>query len=704
MAANIHEEEQLGKALDWRLMKRLLGYVRPYKWFIIASVIMMLLSTGATLVRPYLIEIAIDHHMTALTKPMVVVNAETTTSAPAVHWHDETYVRVDELSQADQSRLGNERAQLIHTDNHWYMLTGNAQDFPVQDNASPVTSGDSSPYVIGKNGQHVRAVPISSGDVDQFQSQDVHGIVNLALLYLGAIAIAFVLNFLQTYLIGYSVQKMMNDLRLQLFTHLQKLNLSFFDKNPVGRLVTRVMNDCQTINDMYANVLLSFFQDVFTLIGIVVVLLQMDVPVATVSFTVVPLIIVATIIYRKYARDAFRKVRVKLAKINASLAENISGMRIIHMFQQQDQVYRRFHATNADYLKSSMQELMTFAVFRPAMDFLYYFALTLVLWYGGLHVLSGTLQIGVLYAFTNYVQQFFQPINDLSEKYNLVQQAMASSERVFELLDSTDYLPEHQNATTPVDLRGTVEFRNVWFAYNNEEWVLRDVSFSIQPGQTAAFVGATGAGKSSILSLMSRFYDVQKGSILVDGVDVRDWPLGDLRRRIGVVLQDVFLFSGTVEDNVRLGNREISAERIQEVIQHVNAEEFVSHLQGGLKHQVQERGSTFSAGQRQLIAFARALAFNPGILVLDEATANIDTETEQWIQQALVNITANRTTIVVAHRLSTIQHADNIIVLHKGRVREQGTHQELLSEHGLYWNLYRLQYQHQETASVHSGA
>jgi ATP-binding cassette, subfamily B, multidrug efflux pump len=306
----------------------------------------------------------------------------------------------------------------------------------------------------------------------------------------------------------------------------------------------------------------------------------------------------------------------------------------------------------------------------------------------------------VLYAFTNYVQQFFQPISDLSEKYNLVQQAMASSERVFELLDSDDYLPGNAQALVPDSGLGKVEFRNVWFAYVGEEWVLRDVSFVIEPGQTVAFVGATGAGKSSILSLMSRFYDIQKGQILVDDLDVREWPLAALRRRVGVVLQDVFLFSGTVEDNIRLGQPDIGPERIREVVQYVNAEPFINKLPGGLQHRVQERGSTFSAGERQLIAFARALAFDPNVLVLDEATANIDTETEQWIQEALIRLTKERTTIVVAHRLSTIQHADNIIVMHKGRVRESGTHQALLHTQGLYWNLYQLQYREQEPAAT----
>lgn len=700
MAANMHEEDQLGKAFDLKIMRRLLSYVKPYSGLVLMSVLMTLVATVAALARPYLIEIAIDRHMTALTKPMVVYAAgQAPHGVTVVDWANKQYVREALLSSSDRSTAQIlPEAELLHDNGQWFLVSGTASDLPLPDH-STVQRSSQQPTVSGKSGHSLPAIAMSQSTIDTFQKQDAQGIIVLGLWYLGALAIAFVLNFFQTYMIGYIVQKIVNDLRLQLFTRLQKLNLSFFDKNPVGRLVTRVMNDCQTINDMFANVLLSFFQDIFTILGIIVVLLNMNLSLAFVSFVAVPLIIIASAIYRHYARDAFRNVRVKLARINASLAENISGMRIIHMFHRQNQVYKRFHATNDDYLKSSMRELLTFAVFRPSMDFIYYLIFALVLWYGGLHVLNGAIQFGVLYAFTNYVQQFFQPINDLSEKYNLVQQAMASSERVFELLDSSDQLVELEQPTVPAQTLGKVEFRNVWFAYIGEEWVLKDLSFVIHPGQTVAFVGATGAGKSSILSLMSRFYDIQKGSILVDDVDVKDWPLDELRKRIGVVLQDVFLFSGTIEENIRLGQTSITRERVNEVIRYVNAEPFVSRLPDGILHQVQERGSTFSAGERQLIAFARALAFNPEVLVLDEATANIDTETEQWIQDALVKITQDRTTIVVAHRLSTIQHADNIIVLHKGRLRESGTHQDLLSQRGLYWNLYQLQYQDQELAA-----
>lgn len=597
MSETIHEEELLGKSFDAKLMRRLLSYARPYTKQIVLAVLAMMIGTGASLARPYIMSQAIDKDMIPMGKH--IVN----------------------------------------------------------------------------------------------QQQGVTGIIHLGTLYLALIIVAFMMNFVQTYLLGVAVQKIIFDLRMALFSHVQRLDLAFFDKNPVGRLVTRVMNDCQTINDMFSNVLVSFFQDSFILVGIIVVLLRLNARLAGMSFIAIPFILASTIIYRIFARDAFRAVRLKLARINANLAENIAGMRIIQIFHQEQQVYNRFKANNSDYLQSSLRELLTFAVFRPSMDFIYTLTVSLILWYGGLNVIHNTLSFGILYAFVSYVEQFFQPINDLSEKYNLIQQAMASSERMFQLLDNQTFIHPATKTTLPNNLLGSVEFRNVWFAYHGEDYILKNLSFKIEPGQTVAFVGATGAGKSSILNLISRFYEISKGSILVDGVDIRAWPIDDLRRRVGIVLQDVFLFSGTIEDNIRLSEISITRQAVEQIVVQVNAKRFIDRLPGGLDYRVQERGSTFSSGERQLIAFARALAFNPNILVLDEATANIDTETEQWIQDALVTLTKNRTTIIVAHRLSTIQHADNIFVLHKGRLIESGAHQTLLSQQGMYWNLYRLQFQ-----------
>jgi ABC-type multidrug transport system fused ATPase/permease subunit len=413
------------------------------------------------------------------------------------------------------------------------------------------------------------------------------------------------------------------------------------------------------------------------------------------------LILIAAAIFRIKAREAYRLVRVKLAKINATLSENISGMRIIQIFKKEDFKYTEFEDINQEHRTASMKELFVFAVFRPSMDLIYSLALALLLWYGGAKVLGDVLAFGVLFAFVNYIEKFFKPIMDLTEKFNILQSAMASSERVFLLLDEEEGIKNADQAVNPGKIKGEIEFKNVWFAYKDENWVLRDVSFKINPGETAAFVGATGAGKTSIISLISRLYDIQKGEILIDGKNIKEIDKYELRKQIGTVLQDVFLFTGDIAGNIRLNSTEISEETVKEVAQYVNADKFIEKLPQGYHEEVKERGATLSAGQRQLLAFARALAFDPSILVLDEATSNIDTETELLIQDAINKVIRNRTTIVIAHRLSTIQHADNIIVLHKGKVREIGNHQELLDKKGMYYDLYLLQYKEnfQETSA-----
>lgn len=480
--------------------------------------------------------------------------------------------------------------------------------------------------------------------------------------------------------------------------------MGFFDKTPVGRLVTRVTNDTETLNEMYTSVLVNLFKDVFMLAGIIIVMFKMNWRLALVTFTVIPLIVAATVVFRIKARDAYREVRTRLARINATLSENISGMKVIQIFNREAKQYEEFDEINRAYYNASMRELKVYAVFRPVMDFLASFALSVLIWYGGGSVLRGNLEFGVLFAFVNYINTFFQPISDLTEKYNILQSAMASSERIFQLLDTKPAIVNAENPVRVKKLRGEIEFKNVWFAYNEGEWVLKDVSFKIEPGETVAFVGATGAGKTSIMSLINRFYDIQKGEILIDGINIKDIALEDLRSNIGMVLQDVFLFTGDVASNIRLNNEGITDDRIREIAEYVNAAKFIESLDGGYYAEVKERGATLSTGQRQLLAFARALAFDPSILVLDEATSNIDTETEQLIQDALLKLIKGRTTIVVAHRLSTIQHADKIIVLHKGRVREIGNHQELLAKRGIYYDLYRLQYKESFAENGENGA
>ena len=521
---------------------------------------------------------------------------------------------------------------------------------------------------------------------------DTTAIIRIGLIYIGAVVAGFLLNYFQIYILSYAGQTIIFNIRQEVFSHLQKMPLGFFDKNPVGRLVTRVTNDTETLNDMYTNVLVTLVKDVFIIAGVVIIMFSLNVRLALIALSVIPILIFLTVLFRIRARDVYRKVRTTLARINSAFSENISGMRVIQVFAREKENFAKFKDINNDYFKAGLKEIVVFGVFRPAIEMLAYLVIAIMIWYGGGRVLDNTLQFGVLFAFVNYVGQFFQPINDLAEKYNLLQSAMASSERIFLILDTPTEEDAGAKALTPESVKGEIEFRNVWFAYKEDDWVLRDVSFKVPAGKTLAIVGATGAGKTSIINLINRFYEIQKGDIFLDGINIRDIKKENLRRNVGVVLQDVFLFSGTVKDNIRLNESSISDEEIKRVSEYVNADRFISSLPTGYEEEVKERGVTFSSGQRQLLAFARALAFNPSILILDEATANIDTETELLIQDALAKITHSRTTIVIAHRLSTIQHADNIIVMHKGKIREIGTHQELLSKRGMYYNLYNLQY------------
>lgn len=527
---------------------------------------------------------------------------------------------------------------------------------------------------------------------DCISKGDAAKLGTIGLYFIGAIILGFIFNFFQIYILTYTGQTIIYNLRQQVFTHLQKMSISFFDRNPVGRLVTRVTNDTETLNDMYTNVLVSLLKDISLLLGTVIIMFQLNVKLSLVVLTVVPILIPMTLIFRIKVRLIYRQVRVALARINSMLSENIAGIKIIQIFNREKEKLNEFEKANNDYKKALIGEVVISGVFRPLIEMLSGFCIALIVWYGGGKVISGAIQFGVLYAFINYVGYFFQPVNDLAEKYNILQSAMASLERIFAILDTPPELDDGIVCTDKKLFKGNIEFKNVWFAYKNEDWVLRDVSFSVPAGQTVAIVGATGAGKTSIINLINRFYEIQKGEILIDGTKTREIQKECLRRNIGVVLQDVFMFGGTIKDNIRLNEEEISDADIKTASEYVNASKFIDSLPSKYEEEVMERGATFSSGQRQLLAFARTLAFDPSILILDEATASIDTETELLIQDALSKLTKNRTTIVIAHRLSTIQHADNIIVLHKGKIREMGNHQELLAKRGMYYNLYQLQY------------
>lgn len=523
-------------------------------------------------------------------------------------------------------------------------------------------------------------------------SPDPGAVIRIGLIYIGAVIVGFLLNYYQLYLLNYAGQSILYNLRQEIFSHLQKMSLSFFDKNPVGRLVTRVTNDTETLNDMYTNVLVTLIKDTFLILGVILIMFRLNITLAAIVLSIIPFVVILTLLFRSQARSVYRRVRTTLARINSVFSENISGMRVIQIFSAEKENFRKFQEVNHDYFTAGMKEIMVFGIFRPAIEMLAFVVISIIIWYGGGRVIDSTLQFGVLFAFVNYVNQFFNPINDLAEKYNLLQTAMASSERIFMILDASPEEDSGELESKPENIKGEIEFRNVWFAYKENEWVLRDVSFKVPAGSSLAIVGATGAGKTSIINLLNRFYEIQKGEILIDGINVKEIKKESLRKNIGVVLQDVFLFSGTVRDNIVLNESSIPDSDVKKVSHFVNADRFISELPSGYSEEVKERGATFSSGQRQLIAFARALAFKPSILVLDEATANIDTETELLIQEALSRITSNRTTIVIAHRLSTIQHADNILVLHKGKIRETGNHHELLAKRGMYYNLYNLQY------------
>ena len=635
------DDEVLGKAYDARLMRRLLGYMRPYRGGIGLAFLAILGLSILQLAPPYLTKVAIDTH-------------------------------------------------------------------------------------------------IAAGDID--------GLTPLALLLLGVLVLSYLLEAVQTYALQVTGQRIIFDLRMQIHAHLQRLDVAFFDRNPVGRLMTRVTTDVDALNELFASGVVSVFRDVFMLTGIAIVLFVMDWRLAVVALSVLPLIAAVTQWFRRHARQSYREVRGWIARINAFLQENVTGMATVQLFRREARQYERFDAINRGCRDAHLASIFFYAVFYPAIEVLGALAVAAIIWFGGAWTLRGSLELGSLVAFVLYSQRFFRPISDLSEKFNILQAAMASSERIFALLDTpvavTDpaapavgaraqlqdgetghgdpvadpaapaaavraHLRNHETdrgkrvadpGAPAAGMRGGghIRFENVWFAYRGDQYVLEDVTFDVAPGQRVGVVGATGAGKSTVLNLLMRFYDVTRGRITIDGVDIRDLPLHDLRSRFGLVLQDVYLFSGTVADNIRLGNEAITDDDVRAAARGVHADRFIASLPDGLETAVAERGATFSVGQRQLLSFARALASRPPVLLLDEATSSVDTDTERLIQDALHVLMSGRTTIAIAHRLSTVQDMDTILVFHKGRLREQGTHRQLLAERGLYHKLYQLQYRDQE--------
>ena len=652
------DEDVVGKAYDSRLMRRLVRYLAPYKLAAGVSACATILKSASDVAGPYFVKVAVDNYL-----------------APTGH--------------------------------------------------------------PGWLGRHL-------------SRNSLTGINELALLYLGALLLSFGLEFIQTYLMQWTGQKIMFDLRSQIFRHIQSMHVGFFDRNPVGRLVTRVTSDVDALNEMFTSGVLAIFEDVFALSFIVYIMLRMSWPLALLTLSVIPGILYATKLFREHVRDSYRRQRAATARINSFTQEYVSGMSVVQLFNRERRAFRDFSAVNAENKRAWTDAIFAYALYYPVVEFLSSLAIALVIWFGGRAVLHtefvnshgrwltahsfllsssantvqftvfGTVTLGILIAFIQYAQRFFRPIQDLSDKYNILQAAMAAAERIFKLLDTT---PDISSPARPRvgDGTGRIEFRDVWFTYQkltkedaatlalstnpthdlpHVEWILRDVSFTIHHDETAAIVGHTGAGKTTLTALMMRFYDVQRGQVLVDGVDVREQDLLALRRRFGVVLQDPFLFSGDIQFNIRLGSSWITEDEVANAADQVNVGDFVRTLPGSFREPVLERGSTLSTGQKQLISFARALAHRPGILILDEATSSVDTETELRVRSALERMITGRTSVLIAHRLSTVQRADTILVMHKGQLREQGTHQQLLARRGLYYKLYRLQYKDQELVAA----
>ena len=525
------------------------------------------------------------------------------------------------------------------------------------------------------------------------ETQRSIGLLKVASVYLFVLIIGLVLRYLHVLLLSIIGQRIMFDMRSQMFDHLQRLSLSYFDHNPVGRLMTRLTNDIDALNEMFTSGAISILGDVLTILGITILLLVINWQLALVTFVVMPPLFWIASYFRVAMRDNFRAIRVRLARINAYIAENIGGMYIVQLFNREQRNFERFDDLNRDYLHQTVRSILYFISFSSITNFLSAVAVALIIWYGGGRVLMSALTIGALVAYLQYVDRFFLPVRDLAEKYNILQSAMASSERIFKVLDEPATIQDPPEPKEFGSVQGEIELRDVWFAYNPGDWVLKGISFKIRPGERVAFVGATGAGKTSLISLISRFYDVQKGAVLVDGIDVREVRQKDLRQHVGAVLQDPFIFSGTIASNIRLHEEHISDEQVRQAAEYVNAAHFIEQLPHKYNEEVRERGAGLSVGQKQLLAFARAIAFNPEILlILDEATSSVDTETEVLIQDALNKLMLNRTSIVIAHRLSTIRNVDRIIVMHKGRVVEQGNHEELLNRQGVYRRLYDFQY------------
>lgn len=653
--------------------RRMLSYARPYTFQLILTFLMIVALTGLALVSPYLIKVAIDEHIQVENIKMYEYPAANEHTLSIKYTKDNMKDGIDYLIR--ETDLSKEEKAQYESKGAYHLKEEDGRAFLYK-------SGD-------ETKSPVYEVPMA--EYKAYRDKDFKAINKLSLYFLLTIILTFVLDYLQTMSITIASQKMIYSMRTEVYDHIISRSLSFFDRNAIGRLTTRLTNDIEAISEMYSDVMITLFKDIFMLAGIMLFMLSMDLKLSLLSFITLPFIFAISIFFRGKIRKILALSRKKLSLINSKLSENISGMRLIHIFGKENKINREFDEANADYRNTMLRRVKIFSIYRPSIDIIRNIAIASLIYFGAKEVLNETMYFGMLYLFIDYLKKFFMPIMDLTEKYNITQSAMVSAERVFAILDDKSEIKNPENPLPFDDIQGEIEFRNVSFSYIEGEPVLKNISFKIKKGESVALVGPTGSGKTSIISLLTRFYEIDEGEILIDGININDVRKEDLRKNIGVVLQDVFLFSGTIRDNIKL-NKDISDGEIIKISKYVNADSFIQKLPGKYDEPVMERASTLSSGQRQLLSFARTLVYEPKILVLDEATANIDTETELLIQDAVKKLINGRTSIAIAHRLSTIQHVDKILVIKNGTIREEGTHQELLDKKGLYYDLYRLQY------------
>lgn len=687
------QEREMRDVKDIQLLRRMLSYAVPHWKMILLCIMMTFMVVASNLARPYIIKVAIDTYINGVYQPMV--------QAPASHEKEldkfgrpfdvngYSYVRVTDSGRDISLAADMNKREIIDIGGQRYLVKG---WIPAQHKQIHAQTAQGTVRLV-VDGRSYQAQTLSHAQFSAFHHRDYRGLLVLGSVFLAVVIAASILNYLQTNLLQITGQQIIYYLREQIFKHLSRMSMSFFDHNPVGRLVIRVTQDTESLNQLYSQVVVNLIRDLITVIGIIVVMMQLSMKLSLVCFAVLPLLVLVTAWYKKEAREAQRNRRLILSRLNAFLAENLSGMRITQFFVREQKQKEDFDSFNSDYYHAGMRNTVVNSIFQPAIGLLGNLSVALLIWFGGRNVISGAITFGVVYAFTHYIREFFQPLMSLAGNYNTIQTAMVGAERIFDMLDEKQDITDAPNPKSlPDRVQGRIVFDHVWFAYEGEDWVLRDVNFTIEPGQTIAFVGATGAGKSSIIQLINRFYDVTKGRILLDGVDIREIALHQLRMAISVVHQDVFMFIGDIKDNIRLNNETVTDAEVKEAARMVHLDEFIENLPQKYDTPLGERGINLSLGQRQLLSFARSIVFRPQILILDEATANIDTETEIAVQDALAKISKDRTTLIVAHRLSTIQHADQIIVMQKGEVREIGNHYRLLSNRDYYYNLYEMQY------------